>query len=224
MRKPWQHFHTFARRRCKGAAREVGEDGELLRPWKDARDSWARSRRKGVFAKRRAKLLVERPGLTSVEVECLVGTERYPRPCDPGSVRAARARHHAERKRRVERGDWSPPREIPDRRIILEGELPALGSRQQLEEEMMAWDRDRKTNQSQATHGRARQRAVAGAVTVAAAASLQPRKRRRRSAAAPPTKEAAAVAAAVAAFERDAAVTRPAESGTTRNPWRWSLR
>jgi len=41
-------------------------------------------------------------------------------------------------------------------------DLPAVVSRQQLEEEMMAWDRDRRANQGMVTYGRAAKRKPVG--------------------------------------------------------------
>lgn len=143
-RKSWQHFHTFARRRCKGAATAVDENGNLLQNWKDVGDTWRKSRRKATAAKRTASLAAKQPGLTAAEVECLAGTEEHPRPCDPKSVRALRARTHAERRRRVERGDWSPAREFPDRRHVAAADLPAVESRAKLQEELVAWEIDRR--------------------------------------------------------------------------------
>jgi hypothetical protein len=164
LQKPWQHFHTFARRRCKGAARALGDDGQPLQPWKDKQESLARTRRKGIFARRRAKLCSGRPGISAVELDCLVGTEEHPRPCDPTCVRVMKARRHAERIRRVASGAWPAPTEVPDRRVVLD--LPAVVSRQQLEEEMMAWDRDRRANQGMVTYGRAAKRKPVGSAKV----------------------------------------------------------
>ena len=59
-RKPWKFFHSFSRRRCRGAAKEVDEQGQLVRPWTDAGTGWARSRQKKLLARRRAKLQEER--------------------------------------------------------------------------------------------------------------------------------------------------------------------
>ena len=107
-----------------------------------------------------------------------MGTDAYPRPCDPNSVRAVRARLHAERKRRVQRGDWSPPREVPDRRPISTEELPALVSRQQLQDEMMAWDKDLRGNRGRATHGRSRrQQSPPGDLALASGGDANPRRK-----------------------------------------------
>lgn len=143
-RKPWQYFHTFARRICIGAATAGGDDGELPNKWKDVNEGWAMVRRKNVFAKRSAALAARQPELSAAEKECLVGTEEYPRPCDPKSVRAVRARTHAERKRRVASGDWSPAREFPDWRAVPVASLLPVTPRRQLQEEMMAWEKDRR--------------------------------------------------------------------------------
>jgi hypothetical protein len=128
--------------------RQSDGDREAQQPRSDCKVASAAASKQGgrirLITERRKKAQAAHPEATGAELDCYAGCADYPRPVDPYSERALRARMRAERIRRTDKGEWSPARRVPDIRRIPLDELPPIESRHKLEQEMVAWEPKRR--------------------------------------------------------------------------------